>query len=69
MFSGEALLRAVIYLIVVGVIFWLITYLIKKLPIPDPFATVINVILVVAAVLICINVLLGLAGTPIVRWP
>lgn len=66
--SGEGLVGVIITLIVAGLIYWLLDWLITKVALPDPFAKVARVILIVAAVLFVINALLSLTGHPIVKW-
>ena len=66
--SGESVLSAVIYLIVIALCFWLVWWLVEYVGIPEPFHKIIKVIMAVAAVVICINVLMGLAGHPLIRW-
>jgi hypothetical protein len=66
--SGDVLVHSVIYLIVLGLIFWLLWWLVGYINPPEPFRKVAQVILAVAAVLVCINVLLSMAGHPLVRW-
>jgi preprotein translocase subunit SecE len=58
----SALLSLVLYIIVLGLIYWLLDYLIRTIPIPDPFGRVARIILVVVAVLIIIMLLLSLVG-------
>lgn len=66
--SGPAVIHTLIWLIVVGLIFWLLLWLISYAGLPEPFAKVARVILAVAAVILIINVLLGLAGSPLIAW-
>jgi hypothetical protein len=66
--SGESVIHGLIYLIVIGVVFWLLWWLINYIALPEPFAKVARVILAIAAVIILINILLGLAGGPHIRW-
>ncbi len=66
--SAEGAINLVITLLIVGLIFWLLHWLIGYVGIGEPFAKIARVILAVAAVLICINALLGLAGHPIIKW-
>lgn len=66
--NGADLVRVVVYLVVFGLIFWLLWWLISYCALPEPFNKVARVILAVAAVLLIISVLLGLAGVPIVAW-
>lgn len=63
--SIEGLVELVIYLIVIGGVFWLLLWLIGYVGLPDPFAKVAKIILMVVGVLILINILLGFAGHPI----
>lgn len=67
MFSLSAIVSVVVYLIIAGLIFWLLWWLISYIALPEPFAKVARVILAIAAVLVIIGVLLGLAGHPIIR--
>lgn len=66
--SGQALVNAVIWLIVAGVIFFLLDWAIKSIGVPEPFNKVLRVILVLLAVIVCINALMTLAGHPLVVW-
>jgi len=65
--SIEGLVELVIYLAVVGGILWLLLWLINYVGLPEPFAKVVKIIIMVVGVLILINVLLGFAGHPVVR--
>ncbi len=65
--SVEGLVELVIYLLIVGGIFWLLLWLIGYCGLPEPFAKVAKVIIMVVGVLILINVLLGFAGHPLVN--
>lgn len=62
-----ALIQLVIYLIIVGVIYWGVTTILAHIPLPDPIKTVINVIMIVILVLICVYALLGLI--PLIEVP
>jgi len=65
--SLEGLVELVIYLAIVGGILWLLLWLIGYIGLPEPFAKVAKIIIMVVGVLILINVLLGFAGHPVVR--
>lgn len=68
MISLEGLVMTVIWLIVVGLIFWLLWWLIHYISPPEPFKKVATVVLMILAVLACIFVLLSLAtGRPVFR--
>lgn len=66
--SGESVVSTLIWLICIGLIFWLLWWLIAYIGLPEPFNKVARVILAVAAVVVLINVLLSLAGHPLIRW-
>lgn len=66
--SGSGLLSILIQLIVAGLIFWLLLWLIGFVGLPDPFAKVAKVILAVVAVIFIINLLLGLGGQNFIQW-
>lgn len=61
----EGLLGLVIYLVVVGLILWLLMYIVDTVPLFEPFRQVARVIIMVIGALILIYLLLGmLGGTP-----
>ncbi len=62
------LLNFVIYIIIVGLVFYLLWWLIAYVGLPDPFAKIAKIVLAVFAVLICVNILLGMIGSPIVAF-
>jgi hypothetical protein len=64
-----ALIGVIIALIVVGVVWWAVQQLLPLIPLPDPFRTIINVLLVLVLVLIVIWVLLVILGAAGVNVP
>lgn len=59
----------VVYLLVAGLVLWLLHWLITYVGLPEPFAKVARIVLAVVAVLIAIGVLLSLlSGQPLFRW-
>ncbi len=68
MISAEALVTAVVFLIVLGIIFWLLLWLVDYVGLPEPFNKIAHVVLAVGAVLVIIAVLMGMIGRPLVRW-
>lgn len=66
--SGQNVVNAVIWLIIAGLIFWLLNWLISYVGIGEPFSKIAKVIIAIAAVLICINALMTLAGRPLISW-
>jgi len=63
--SLESAVRLVIYLIVGGLIFGILFWLLDYCAIPEPFNKVARVILVILAALVVIGVLLSFIGHPI----
>lgn len=68
----EALISFVIYVLIVGLVLWLLDYVASMLPLPPPFHQVIRVVIAVIGVIILIYLLLGLVGLagvpPLRRW-
>ena len=62
----SALITLIVYLIIVGLLYWLVMYVIDTIPIPDPPARIIKIALMVLLVLIIImlifNCLLAVGG-------
>jgi hypothetical protein len=66
--SGQEIVNVFVWLIVAGLIFWLLNWLIGYVGLADPFAKIAKVILGVLAVLLVINILLGLVGMAPVKF-
>jgi hypothetical protein len=60
MISG--LISLIIYLLVLGLLYWLVIYVVDTIPIPDPPARIIKIALMVLMVLVIIVLLLQLLG-------
>ncbi len=58
--DSDGIIRLVITLVIVGLVFWLLTWAINYIGVPEPFNKVIKVILVLAVVIWLLKVLLGL---------
>ena len=68
MISLSAMVSVIIYLIVAGLVFWLLWWLINYVGLPEPFHKIANVILAIAAVLVIIGILLSLTtGQPLFK--
>jgi hypothetical protein len=52
----------VVYIVVIGVVLWLLNYLIDSVPLQDPFRRVAKIALTVIGVLIIILLLLNFVG-------
>ena len=66
--SSSTLVNAVIWVIVAGVIFGLLFWLIDYVGLPAPFNKVAKVIIAIAAVIILINALMMLVGRPFITF-
>lgn len=65
-----ALVSLVIYIIILGLVLWLLHYVVNALPLFAPFKSIANVIITVIGVIALIVILLGLLGeTGSVRLP
>ena len=62
------LLEFVVYLVVVGLIFWCIWWFLGYVGVLEPFNKVLRVILGLIALLIVVNLLLGLVGSPMFNF-
>lgn len=62
MISIQGAVTVVVYLIVAGMIFWLLWFLINYIDPPEPFKKVASVILMVLGVLVLIGILLTFVG-------
>lgn len=62
------MLTALIWIVVAGIIFWLVTWLISYVGLPEPFAKVAKVIVAVVAAVFLINAILTIAGKPFINW-
>jgi hypothetical protein len=68
MIEASALVSFLVYIIVIGLVFYLLWWLLAQVGLPEPFNRVARIVLAVVAVLVLINLLLSLVGTPIVKW-
>jgi hypothetical protein len=57
------LVNLIIYLLVVGLLYWLVVYVVDAIPIPQPANRVIKIALTVLVVLVIILLLLQLFGS------
>lgn len=60
--SGSALVNACIWIIIAGVIFGLLMWLLQYCAVPEPFNKIARVIIAIVAVVFLINALLSLVG-------
>jgi uncharacterized YccA/Bax inhibitor family protein len=66
--SGEALVNAVLWIVIGGIICGLLYWLIGACKTPEPWRQVAVAVISIASVLILINAVLTLVGHPIIKW-
>ena len=64
----DALLSILVYLVIVGLIFYCVWWFIGYVGVPEPFNKVIRVVLGLVALVIVLSLLLGMVGHPIIKW-
>jgi hypothetical protein len=57
-----ALLSLIIYALVVGLLLWLLFYVLQQFPLPDPMGRIVRVAAIAVAVIIMVLILLDLFG-------
>lgn len=62
--SSESLIQAVIWIVGIGLVFWLLWWLISYVALPEPFAKIARVLLALVAVVILIRFILKITGNP-----
>jgi VIT1/CCC1 family predicted Fe2+/Mn2+ transporter len=60
----DSLLALVVYLLIIGLVLWLIDYVAGIAPLPPPFRQAVRVVVAVIGVILLIYLLLGLVGAP-----
>lgn len=66
--SASALLGLVIWLLCIGIIIWLVFWILGQFPMPEPIGKIIKIVIVVIAVILVINILMTLVGNPLIVW-
>lgn len=68
MISAAILVNVILLLVFAGLVYWLVSWAIGAMGIPEPFNKIINVILILIVLFICLNALFMLFGHPLVSW-
>lgn len=68
MLAVLAIGHLLISVVIAGLIFWLLWWFLAYIGLPEPFAKVAKVLLMLFAVVFLINLLLSLNGTPMFSW-
>lgn len=66
--DGGTILQALIWLVIAGVIYWVLDWGLKRIGLPEPFNKIATVLLVLIVVVVVINALLIIAGHPFIHW-
>ena len=66
--DANSLVGALIYLVVLGLIFYVCFWGLGRIGLPEPFAKIATVVLVLVAVIVLLNLLFGFVGQPFIRW-
>ena len=57
-----ALINLIIWLLVLGILYWLVIWIIQAIPIPDPPAKMIRIVVTVLIVIVAVLLILRLVG-------
>lgn len=68
MISGETLISVLIYLVIWGLVLYVLWWGLGKLGLPEPFGKIATVVLVLLTVVVLLNLLFGFAGPPLISW-
>lgn len=66
--SGNAVVNAIIWLVIGALIYFVVDWGLKKIGLPEPFNKIATVLLVLVVVVILVNALLTLIGKPFITW-
>jgi len=64
-----ALINLLVYLLILGILWFAVDYAIKNLPVADPLARIVRIVLVVIFCLIIIGLLLSMIGVGGINMP
>ncbi len=65
----SGLLSMLFTLVVAGLIFWLIWWFLDYVAVPEPFNKVLRVLIALCVLIFLLNLLLGMGGHPLFRYP
>jgi hypothetical protein len=66
--SGDAILWAILQIVIAAVIYFVVTWGIAKIGVPEPFNKVLMVLVVLMVVVFLVNALLTIGGHPFIHW-
>ncbi len=68
MINGDTLISVLIYLVVWGLVLYVLWWGIGKVGLPEPFGKIATVVLVLLTVIVLLNLLFGFVGQPLISW-
>jgi len=57
-----ALIQLIVWLLVIGILYWVVLYVLDAVPIPDPPNRIIKIVLTVVIALVAVLVILNVFG-------
>ncbi len=66
--NGDAIVSAVIWIVVAALIYFVVMWGIEKIGIPEPFHKIAIALVVLMVVVLLVNALLTIGGHPFIRW-
>lgn len=68
MITGSTLVSVFVYLLVWGLVLYVLWWGLGKIAPPEPFMKIGTVVLVVLTVIVLLDLLFGFVGTPLIAW-
>lgn len=68
MITASSIVSLLVYLVIVGLVLYVLWWGLGKIGLPEPFNKIATVLLVLLTVVLLLNILFGFTGEPIVRW-
>lgn len=64
----DNLLHAFLYLLIFGAIIGILFWVIRAVGLPEPFAKIARLVLIVISAVVCVDFLLGFVGHSFIHW-
>ena len=68
MISGSMLITVLLWLVAAGLIFFVLNWFLGYVGLAEPFNKIAKVVIALVVVLMLLNAIFALFGSPIVRW-
>lgn len=66
--SGDNIIAAVVWIVIAALIYFVVTWGIEKIGIPEPFHKIAIALVVLIVVVLLVNALLSIADKGFIRW-